>query len=31
MERSFAERGQILSDVPLDAMEEEWQRVKAAS
>jgi MazG family protein len=31
MERSFAERGKMLSEVPLDAMEEEWQRVKAAS
>jgi tetrapyrrole methylase family protein/MazG family protein len=31
MERAFAARGQLLSDVTLDAMESEWQRVKAAS
>ncbi|HEY3162353.1 MAG TPA: nucleoside triphosphate pyrophosphohydrolase [Vicinamibacterales bacterium] len=31
MERTFAGRGHILSEVTLDAMEEEWQRVKAAS
>jgi ATP diphosphatase len=31
MERAFTARGQILSEVTLDAMEEEWQRVKAAS
>jgi len=31
MERAFAGRGKILTEVALDAMEEEWQRVKAAS
>lgn len=31
MERAFAARDQLLSDVTLDAMESEWQRVKAAS
>ena len=31
MERAFVARGQILSEATLDAMEEEWQRVKAAS
>jgi hypothetical protein len=31
MERAFAARGQLLSDVTLDAMESEWQKVKATS
>ena len=31
MERAFAARGQLLSDATLIQMEEEWQRVKAAS
>jgi len=31
MERAFAGRGKILTEVALEAMEEEWQRVKAAS
>jgi MazG family protein len=30
MERAFAERGQKLSDLTLDEMEQEWQRVKAS-
>lgn len=31
MERAFADRGATLSSVSLDAMEREWQRVKAES
>jgi len=31
MERAFSARGQILSETTLNEMEEEWQRVKAAS
>ena len=31
MERAFAARGRMLGDATLSEMEEEWQRVKAAS
>lgn len=31
MERAFKERGEALSDLSLEAMEDEWQRVKAAT
>jgi len=31
MERAFADRGQKLTDASLDAMEREWQQVKAAT
>jgi MazG family protein len=31
IERAFAARGRLLTDVTLDDMEQEWQRVKATS
>jgi hypothetical protein len=31
MERALSARGRILSEATLNEMEEEWQRVKAAS